>query len=950
MDRDSAKSQIANLVEKYNEVAKDKDGYNRYNEEMTKLRFINPLFQILGWDIENKNRKDEVTFEDRVSKGRVDYGFRINGIPKFFLEAKALKVNIDSPEYARQAIDYAWNKGCTWAVLTDFETIKIFNAEWRTSDYSQSHLKTIYVYEFLDRFDELWLLSKESFEKSLMDKEAERWGKKRRKTTVDKQLLADFTKFRGSLSKNIIKLNSSKQLSGKELDESVQRILDRLIFIRYCEDRELEERKLISNLREWEGRGRGQLIKNLREVFAYFDQHYNSKIFASHLCDDLDIDNEVLHEIIEGLHYVKDKSISYDFSAIEADVLGNIYEQYLGHILTKTERRATLKESQTHRKEQGIFYTPTFIVDYIVRHTVNRLVQQKGQDYRKVRILDLACGSGSFLIKAFDVLDEYYSKRDKDYAQTALDLTVENGTYTKRLQILQNHIFGVDLDKQAVEVAQLNLLLKVAEKGRRLPLLQKNIRQGNSLIDESLVQEDMPLKWQEEFADIIHEGGFDIIIGNPPYIRQETLGDQKVILERKYATFDPSADIFVYFIERGMSLLKNNGYLGFVVSNRWLRANYGKPLRKWLKEFEICEIIDFGSLRVFQDAKTYPCIMILRKAPAKTAFEACQVTTLNFQSLERYVDENKFLVNQSHLQDSGWSLMDKSADGVLAKIKNKGSALGKQFSIHYGIKTGLNAAFVIDEVTKERLISENPRCSELIKPLATGRDVKRYGNVDPDKFIIVIPHRWTRAASRDAKDTWKWLEETYSPIARHLKPFEKDAMRRYDKGEFWWELRPCDYYDKFSQPKIIYPRINNKPSFTLDERGCFLPDTAFFIASSSEYLLGILNSKLMRFYSMHSCSMLIGGYYEYRYQYVEQFPIAPAKDEVRTKIESLVRKRLDLEEKVDAIGEKATDERKRFEEEIQKIETSLDELIYGVYGITNEDKRVIESEIQRRVV
>ena len=341
LDLDKSKQEIAKLVDKYNKAVEDKR-VGKYNEEMTKKDFILPLFRALGWDTEDSS---EVTAEEQISKKRVDYSFRINGIPKFFLEAKALKEDLDNPKFIEQAINYAWLKGCTWAVLTDFESVKIYNAEWKTDDPRQSHLKTIPCQDFLDRFTEWWLLSKESFEQGLLDKEAEKWGKKSKKISVDKQLLTDFTRFRGLLSKNIAKLNRSRNLTEEDLDESIQRMLDRLIFIRNCEDRELEAKSLISSFREWESRGRGQLIKSLREVFAYFDQQYNSRIFANHLCDNLDIDNEVLHEIIEGLYFPKDRSVSYDFSAIEADVLGNIYEQYLGHLLKKSEKRAKLIEN-----------------------------------------------------------------------------------------------------------------------------------------------------------------------------------------------------------------------------------------------------------------------------------------------------------------------------------------------------------------------------------------------------------------------------------------------------------------------------------------------------------------------------------------------------------------------------------------------------------------------------
>jgi len=227
MDKEKPKAEIQKLVEKYNRVIQQ-DRVKKYNEEMTKKDFILPLFRALGWKVEDST---EVTAEEKISKKRVDYGFRIDGIPKFFLEAKSLKVDLDNPKFFEQAVSYSWHKGCTWAVLTDFEAVKILNAEWKAANYLQSHFTTIYSHEFLERFDELWLLSKESFEKDSLDKQAEKWGKKTKKTSIDKQLLADFTRFRGMLSKSITKLNQSMNLTEEELDESVQRILDRLIFI-----------------------------------------------------------------------------------------------------------------------------------------------------------------------------------------------------------------------------------------------------------------------------------------------------------------------------------------------------------------------------------------------------------------------------------------------------------------------------------------------------------------------------------------------------------------------------------------------------------------------------------------------------------------------------------------------------------------------------------------------
>lgn len=449
MNTEDAKLRIKELIDKYTKLAEEKK-LGGYKEETTKKDFILPLFEALGWNVYNElNKTDSVSAEETISKKRVDYGFRIKGIPKFLLEAKAIPVDLNKTKFAEQAINYSWHKGCTWAVLTDFEGIKVFNAEWKSRNVSENLFLDLSWRDYLDQFDKLWLLSKESFEKGLLDKEAELYGKKSKKIPVDKQLLADFTRFREMLSKDITKLNLDKGLTEEELDESVQRILDRLIFIRNCEDRELEARKLMPALREWESRGRkGQLLKQLRAAFNYFDEQYNSKLFQEHLCDSLEISDNVLNEVVYGLYQTKDKAVYYDFSAIEADVLGNIYEQYLGHILRKTAKRAKVTESRARRKEHGIYYTPPYIVDYIVRNTLGELLKRRRpNEIEKIRVLDPACGSGSFLIKSFDILNEYWKEKDKDYAQAQLDTTGQGTTFTRKTKILQNNIFGVDLDK-----------------------------------------------------------------------------------------------------------------------------------------------------------------------------------------------------------------------------------------------------------------------------------------------------------------------------------------------------------------------------------------------------------------------------------------------------------------------------------------------------------------------
>lgn len=891
-NKEDAKQQIVGLIEKYNKV-KEENRVNGYNEEMTKKDFILPLFRILGWNIEDSS---EVAAEENVSKKRVDYGFRINGILKFFLEAKSLKENLDNPDFIKQAIDYSWLKGCTWAVLTNFVTIKIFNAEWKSSEPFQSHLKTISYQEFLDRFDELWLLSKESFEQGLLDKEAEKWGKRTKRIPVDKQLLADFTRFRELLSKSITKLNQNKNLTEEELDDSVQKILDRLIFIRNCEDRGYEEKTLLSNLREWESKGKGQLIEGLREVFGYFGKQYNSEIFRTNLCDSLEIDNDVLHEIIEGLYYTKDKSASYDFSAIEADVLGNIYEQYLGHILKKGEKRTKLLESRVHRKEQGIYYTPTYIVDYIVRNTLGELLKNTKVDPEKIRVLDPACGSGSFLLKAFDILNEYYKEHDKNYSQAQLDTTGTGTTYSRKLKILQNNIFGVDLDEQAVEIARLNLLLKIAEKGQRLPLLQKNIKCGNSLIDDPMVAGDKAFMWEEGFEEIIKEGGFDIIIGNPPY-GAELKPVEKKYLHKKYPLNKGRLDTSLLFIERSLGLLKEDGFLGFIVPVRWLVGTYAKELRKFiLKSTTIRNIVYFPS-HVFEEAAIDTVIIIIQKGKRKQNTIVDVVKELPFKNLS----EIKFQQDEWDKGDFEFYIfLDKNSKAILDHIELVKTPLKNMCKGFLGIQAYKKAS---DRDKFGEFISTTP--AHGFEPELSGEHINRY--------------------------SINWRGNLYIKYSKKLYNVKESRF--------------------FKQPKIVIRRIlKDRVIAALDSDGYYTSDMVYNLISIGKdidlkFILAILNSKLISFYYTKKNYDLSATFPKLRVNAFQKIPIPILSKTQQQPFILLVDKILSLNKHLNETDDKETDERAKIEEEIKKTDEKIDELVYQIYGITEEEKKIIEATV-----
>ena len=359
MTKQEAKQQIEKLVEKYQRIA-EAGKIKSYNEAQTRNEFIEPLFEFLGWDMRNRVTDNEVTTEENVSGGRIDLAFRFNNIPVLFLEAKAMKVDLDEWKWAEQAINYSWNKSVTWAILTDFESVKVFNAEIPPKNISQNLFIEIKCQDYINRFDQLWLLSKEGFEQKLLDKEAQKWGKLTTRKQVGEKLFEDLMSWRVLFTKDFKKQNN---LTDEELDEGVQRILDRLIFIRTAEDRKIKPNVLIGISRG----GKANLYKQLVKVFRDFDDGFNSKLFAPHYCEEWKASDKVITEVIKGLYETND-GYRYDFSIISADVLGGIYEQYLGYV----HGRKSEEKQKSKRKSQGIYYTPKYIVEFIVKETLAR--------------------------------------------------------------------------------------------------------------------------------------------------------------------------------------------------------------------------------------------------------------------------------------------------------------------------------------------------------------------------------------------------------------------------------------------------------------------------------------------------------------------------------------------------------------------------------------------------
>ncbi len=436
-------------------------------------------------------------------------------------------------------------------------------------------------------------------------------------------------------------------------------------------------------------------------------------------------------------------------------------------------------------------------------------------------------------------------------------------------------MYGVDINDEAVEIAKLSLWLRTARKGRKLNSLNQNLKCGNSLIDDVSVAGDKAFNWQTEFKEVFDKGGFDVVIGNPPYVRQEYFGEFKPYFSENFKVFNFSSDLFSYFYEKGFNILKPSGVFSFI-SNTFDKTTAGIDLRKYLKDSVVfLKYVDFTELQIFQGATTYPVILIARNQTPHTEqkFLFTKIpSTANPRGLD--IDFYDFKeVFQNHLDNKNWSFNSLAANTLIQKLNNHKAIRDIYGKCYYGIKTGLNEAFIIDDVISEK---------NHIRPIYEGKDLKKWNTPVTEKKLIFFKSKWTKQyyGSDIDEDTAELkLSKEFPLIFDKLKPFKDAAKKRFDKGDFWWELRNCAYYDLFEKPKIIFPNLQNTNKFSFDDEGIYLNAPAVFISTDSKALLSILNSKLVWYFLTSICVMRSGGYIEVKPQYFEQIPIPILSEE-----------------------------------------------------------------------
>jgi len=912
-----------------------------------------------------------------------DYCFRLGQTRKFFVEAKKPAVNIKYDIHpAYQLRRYAWNAHLPLSILTDFEELAVYdcrNKPTPSDSAATARVMLIPYTQYVERWDELTaIFSRDAIWRGSFDKYAADTTSKKGTTEVDDAFLADIEEWRTLLARNIA-LRNQHVVNERQLNYAVQMTIDRIIFLRICEDRGIEPTNQLLDLSKSK-----DIYPQMVQLFQRADLKYNSGLFhfkaekgesnhADRLTPNLVIDDKVLKEIIKSLYY----PCPYIFKEIPVEILGQVYEQFLGKVIRLTPgHQAKIEEKPEVRKAGGVYYTPSYIVDYIVANTVGKLVEGKSpEQVSQLKIVDPACGSGSFLLGAFQYLLDwheswYMANQPEKWAKGKLPALIptEGGdwklTTAEKKRILVNNMYGVDIDAQAVEVTKLSLLLKVLEEEsgqlslgleRVLPDLGDNIKCGNSLIgwdyfegqlipDEKELERVNPFDWQRNFPLVFARGGFDAVIGNPPYVRQETLGEDKKYFQTQYQVYAGTADLYSYFIEKGINLLARGGMFSYIVANKWMRANYGKALRNWLKTKCIEEITDFGDLPVFQKATTYPCILRVSNNPPHNRPWVTNVKTLEFTSLSDYVKTNGDYLYQTKFEDDSWSLANSKSQLILEKLFFNSTPLSDYVDgdFYYGIKTGLNEAFVIDTHTRSLLINEDPKSNEIIKPFLIGRNVKRY-KFENDNLFLIFSRRGINIKKYPAILNYlSQFKEKLMPKPKNWKG--KDWKGRKPGPYQWYEIQDSiDYYLEFEKEKIIYPNICKRPEFTLDVDGFYTNQKCFIISKNDKYLLGILNSSVMMFFFRTTIPKLRGDFYEPGYVFMKNFPVHkidfsnPTEVEQHDHMVTLVERMLELHKRDPQTPQEAD----RLQREIAATDGAIDKLVYELYGLT-EEVRIVE--------
>ncbi|MDR7127603.1 DNA methyltransferase [Pseudotabrizicola sp. 4114] len=839
----------------------------------------------------------------------------------------------------QQAWEYAMNaRGVKWVLVSNMIELRLYGFGEGTTAYETFQLDRLTDPNEYARF--MLLLSADSLlsgrTRKLLDESRDE------DKDITNRLYQDYKALR-------LKLIGAVQVADPAIAPLdaiavAQKILDRVLFIAFAEDTGLLDENTLKHAFEhadpynphpiWDNfkglfrgidLGRPERRDSAGKIIIQPIPRYNGGLFRQ---DDTINALALPDDVCEGFKTLGD----YDFaSEVSVTVLGHIFEQSIADV-ERLQAQARGEETEEERatgttgrrKRDGVVYTPDYIARFIVAETLGAHLEEAfteilrthakagvdlsdyaailwrrksseleaWQAYRDrlktLRIVDPACGSGVFLIMAFDFLKAELGRVNDKIALMEGKIGQQGKSDTQDLfdpdsEILTNNLFGVDVNSESIEIAKLSLWIKTARRGKVLDSLSDNLRVGDSLIgDSNVAYLNHPFDWKEAFPKIFAEDGFDVVLGNPPYVRMEHLKAQKPYLEERFEVASDRADLYCYFYERGLRLLKPGGRLGYISSNTFFKTGSGKPLRDYLRrEATIEGVVDFGDLQIFEGVTTYPAILTMKRGAAPKGHE------LRFWKVDA-LPEGNFQATwgkaagpypQAALGAGSWELENTALRTLRDKIRTGRKTLKDVYgSPLYGIKTGLNGAFVIDNATKERLCAQDPKSADLLKPFLEGKDLKRWRAEPRSLWLIYIPQRRVNI-------------DDYPAIRDWLLPFKAALEARATKQE-WFELQQAQeaYSPFFQPPKIAYGHFQDQPIYSMETTGAYSNNKTYFIPNGGWDLLAVLNSKVIWFDFCSRTTAVRGGWREATAQHIEPLPMPSIADTAKSELQQLAEK------------------------------------------------------------
>lgn len=878
------------------QVALSQHNLDKTKEKSVQGEFLIKFFEsVLGYTSHTSGKSEwnlisspKTEVDSQEADGSLGFFTIEQNITKAVIELKDAKTSLGKKQIGREKGYTPIEQGylyatkfdyCNWIIVSNFKEIRLYN-KTRTQDFYETF--DVLKLNELDEFKRFYyILCKENLISQIGNSTIDALVKETnfQEENITKEFYKKYKETRYKLFEHIT--NNNPNISKVIILEKTQKIIDRIIFVSFCEDLGLLPpnifRRLLEAVKQSYDLSENKIWNQVKGLFHSINignppmniNKFNGGLFSEDgIFDNLLIKDEVLIELL--------KISDYDFeSEINVNILGHIFEQSISDI---EEMKADINELESikkegKRKKEGIYYTPEYITKYIVEQAIggwlqdrkedlgfNTLTELSEEDYKSIKlikgkikankeveahiklwesyreilqnikVLDPACGSGAFLIQAFDYL---YKEGQLVNDELGKLKKGQRQIFDLDKHILTNNIYGVDLNEESVEITKLSLWLKTANKGKELTALDENIKCGNSLIDSFEIVENKAFKWENEFKDILLNNGFDVVIGNPPYVRHENLNfvDKQYFLTKYSEISNTSADLYIYFFFKAFSLIKPNGYLGFITPNKWMERNYGTSIRKYFKEFQILKIINYSELKIFKEVSVEPAITIIKKTKNNKNIEYTSIKSLDQAKNTQNYFYNSYKKN--NLLDEIWKFPDVTLSTILKKFSTDVISL-KEYTnkgVFYGIKTGLNEAFIIDKNIMRQILSKDSSSKEIIKPMLEGDDFSKWSLKNPQRYMIATEYDLD-------------VPTRYPAVFEHLKKFQDKLMKRQDQGKNWWNLRACEYYGELDNPKLIYYHTALKHNFYYDEKGFYISANCYFIPSADRYLQCLLNSKL----------------------------------------------------------------------------------------------------------